>query len=410
MFKITFIDSVKKSKQYWHIEEYETTYIFGRNCLNYFSSIGIKKKECYVDIYSDVDTAISKDQIYATLNKDNILEIKFKNKLKTFFADRECSKTDHLKYDYYYLEARKSEKLKFKADKNRYIIRVEYDRNIKTTDNQHDMTELDNKHNELENSDSLVFRKSFSIDKLASASLNPNEILKNDEIAEDVSKENILESINIFAESEKIVNKALSDDKLGISNMKKETKNKEGLVTKPKGKPGRKPNSTATAALAKKEKQRATVNSLMNTLYEAQKKNNQINKHDDINDKENNTFEDYENQIKTKNFSLSHNNEDTKSSSLKHNVRISSVNYKRFKKRKLGDIESNHNGGSNLNQPKLTMKKYIDHKIPKFQTMKDLVVDTRYMSVETKEKLKEARAFIGTRKKPSETKHLFLDD
>lgn len=408
MFKITFIDSVKKSKQYWHIEEHKTTYIFGRNCLKYFSSLGVKKNECYVDIYSDVDTAISKDQIYVTLSTDNILEIKFKNKLRTFSADRECSKVDEMKYEYYYIQARKTEKLKFKADKNRYIIRVEYDGNIKTGNKHCDINSV--------NSESFVARKNFSIDQLASASIDSNEnqendeILKNNVISEEVPNECILDSSKTSDRAEKIVSEPPSDDDINVIKADKKTNRKNSSVSKPRGKPGRKPNLTTTAALAKKEKQKATVSNLMNTLYEAQKKNKKSNEDAANGTEENISMEGFASQIRTKSFCLKEIDTNTNSSSLESGVRKSTVNYKRFKKRKLGDLDSKSDSFLCPSQPKLIMKKYEDPTIPKFQTMKDLEVDTRYMSVETKEKLKQAKTYMGARKKTSETKHLFLDD
>lgn len=408
MFKITFIDSVKRSKQYWNIEEHRTTYIFGRNCLNFFSSMGVKKNECYVDIYSDEDTAISKDQIYVTFSSNNVLEIKFKNKLKTFSADRECTKVDDMMYEYYYIEAKKTEKVKFKADKNRYIIRVEYDDNIRTGDKQYEIN--------LMNSDSLVARKNFSVDQLASASLNPNEnqeneeILKNNVILKEVQNECILESSNISDKPQKI-KEASSDDHVDIIKLDKKTNRENGSVIKPKSNAERKSKSTTTAALAKKEKQKATVNNLMNTLYEAQKKNIQFNKDRAAQGAEDNkSLDDCGIQIGTKRFYLKQMDTNTNGASLGNDEGKSRVNYKRFKKRKLGDVGSKINSFLCSNQSKLIMRKYEDPKIPKFQTMKDLEVDTRYMSVETKDKLKQARTYMGSRKKTSETKHLFLDD
>lgn len=408
MFKITFIDSVKKSKQYWHIEEHKTTYIFGRNCLKFFSSMGVKKNECYVDIYSDVDTAISKDQLYVTLSTDNIIEIKLKNKLRTFFADRECSKVDEMKYEYYYVEARKTEKLKFKADKNRYIIRVEYDEKIKPSDKQYDINAL--------NSDSFISRKNFSIDQLASASINPNENQEKEIVIEDnvISKEMPIEciaSLNNMSDRPEKPSETPSSNNADIVNIGKKTKTNNTSIGKTKGKPGRKPNLTTTASLAKKEKQQATVNNLMNTLYEAQKKNIQSNEDGVVNGaEESNSLEGFASQIRTKSFRLKQIDMCINNSSLGNDVRKSKINYKRFKKRKIGNVESKSDSFLCSSQPKLIMKRYEDPTIPKFHTMKDLEVDTRYMSEETKEKLKQARTFMGVRKKTSETKHLFLDD
>ncbi|GMM41934.1 hypothetical protein DAHU10_028440 [Hanseniaspora uvarum] len=417
MFKITFIDSVKKSKQIWNIEEAERTYVFGRSCLSFFTARGIAENECYVDIFSDTDTVISKDQLYVTLSVKNILEIKFKNKLRTFFADQEYSKIDNQKYEYYYIKANKGERLKFKADTNKYIIRIEYDMNLKQSEklNENDARKID-RRNKNQNHNSIA-KRNFSIESLVNDELkfekleNGKSSLK-EEILSEAESDGVIEASlqKKFPEQLSIPAVISNDVKIEIESNDNQIA-KDTPIFKEKKKPGRKPNQTTVKALAKKEQQKATVNNLMHTLYEAQKKNHTIQE----TNKENNYKEDSireirSNSFKIKEFTLKTVIKDPKLTTNDNDAENSSINYKRFKKRRFGEIESYMNNTDEAPIKKIPMKKYIDNSIPRFKTMKDLEVDTRHMSKKTVEKLKQNNTLTISRNKTTETKHLFLDD
>lgn len=432
MFKITFIDANKKSKQIWNVEEPERTYVFGRCCSSFFQQKGLKdSKECYVDIFTDKDLSISKDQVYATLSSTNILEVKFKNHLKTFSADRECSRLEDEKYEYYYIKPKKSEKLKFKAAVTNFIVRVEYDPSLSKSGER-------NNKQASKNTESVGTRRNFSIESLANFSSKPdappNSGSKSQEkklpvITESDSNDIIeaVESLKSEAENPSFDLK-LVDEKIVVEDhpvkekkpveleqpkdlvdLQEKNKRVEAPTLKEKKKPGRKPTKAKVTTLAKKEQEKAKVNNLMHTLYEAQKKNQKVEKIVEDNDENVDQSESSSSTpIQIRKFTLKSEDDNKGFIAVESVAKTNVINYKRFKKRKLGDIVKEEN--TELPIKKLTMKKYIDSSIPIFKTMKDIKLDTRKVRNKAMEYTSNMSNLTGARKKTSETKHLFLDE